>query len=315
MDERQQTSSDGPTGEGWGFRSGDLVAYASVIWLPADSANCPQDQPIPECKVTPAQQLYTVTLDTGQETEQAPLKGAAAAPAPKSNPAAANCINVGGTPKTETRPDGGQYGVCYFGDNYVCEQWALMHGECPVGGVKVTGYNTPAARYCAITGGKYVPIGTTDTGQEAGNCTLPSGKVCDAGDYYNGACSDSSPEPGPPTAVPPIGKPNPASQYCAQVGGTLKMEQRDDVGQIGVCYFADNKQCEEWALEKGYCPVGGVKVTGYNTPAARYCAITGGTYTATGTTPDGQEDGNCGLPNGEVCGAWQYYNGYCGATF
>ena len=46
------------------------------------------------------------------------------------------------------------------------------------------------------------------------------------------------------------------------------MEQRDDVGQIGVCYFADNKQCEEWALEKGYCPVGGVKVTGYNTPAA-----------------------------------------------
>jgi putative hemolysin len=239
-----------------------------------------------------------------------PQAGAATA-----NPASENCINVGGTPKTETRPDGGQYGVCYFGDNYVCEQWALLHGECPAGGVKVTGYSTPAARYCAITGGKYVPIGTTDTGQEAGNCTLPSGKVCDAGDYYNGACSDSSPEPGPPTAVPPIGKPNPAAQYCAQVGGTLKMEQRADVGQIGVCYFADNKQCEEWALEKGYCPVGGVKVTGYNTPAARYCAITGGKYTPTGMTPDGQEDGNCVLPNGEVCGAWQYYNGYCSATF
>ena len=93
------------------------------------------------------------------------------------------------------------------------------------------------------------------------------------------------------------------------------MEQRDDVGQIGVCYFADNKQCEEWALEKGYCPVGGVKVTGYNTPAARYCAITGGQYTPTGMTPDGQEDGNCALPNGEVCGVWQYYNGYCGTTF
>ena len=102
VDERQQTSSDGPTGKGWGFRSGDLVTYASVIWLPADSANCPQDQPIPECKVTPAQQLYTVTLDTGQEIEQAPLTGAAVAPVPAGNPATQNCINQGGTPKTDS---------------------------------------------------------------------------------------------------------------------------------------------------------------------------------------------------------------------
>jgi putative hemolysin len=313
VDERQQTASDGPTGEGWGFRSGDLVAYASVIWLPADSANCPQDQPIPECKVTPAQQLYTVTLDTGQETARAPLTGAA--PAPAGNPATQNCINQGGTPKTETRPDGGQYGVCYFGDNYVCEQWALMHGECPVGGVKVTGYNTPAGRYCAISGGTYTVIGTTNTGMEAGNCTLPSGTVCDADAFYIGTCTSSGPQPAAPTATPaPIGKPNPASQYCASVGGTLKIEQRGDGAQYGVCYFADNKQCEEWALERGDCPVGGVKVTGYNTPAARYCAITGGTYTATGTTPDGQEAGTCVLPTGEVCDAWPYYNGYCGPS-
>ena len=148
-----------------------------------------------------------------------------------------------------------------------------MHGECPVGGVKVTGYNTPAGRYCAITGGTYTVIGTTNTGQEAGNCTLPSGKVCDADDYYNGTCTSSSPQPAAPTATPaPIGKPNPASQYCASVGGTLKIEQRGDGAQYGVCYFADNKQCEEWALERGDCPVGGVKVTGYNTPAARATA-------------------------------------------
>ena len=243
------------------------------------------------------------------------VQGVAPAPAPKSNPAATNCINVGGTPKTETRPDGGQYGVCYFGDNYVCEQWALMHGECPVGGVKMTGYNTPGARYCAITGGTYTPVGMTNTGQEAGNCTLPGGKVCDAGDYFNGMCTSSDPQPAPPTAIPPIGMPNPASGYCTSVGGTLKIEQRSDVGQMGVCYFPDNRQCEEWALEQGYCPVGGVKVTGYNTEAARYCAITGGKYTPTGVTPDGYEDGTCRLPGGEVCGAWQYYNGYCGTTY
>jgi putative hemolysin len=311
-EDKQTMGAGGPTGVGWGFHSRDLVAMASAMWLPDPAANCPKDQPIPECKVTPAQQLYTIILDTAQTVKQAPLQGVAPAPAPRSNPASQNCINVGGTSKIETRPDGGQYGVCYFGDNYQCEEWALMHGECPVGGVKVTGYNTPAARYCAITGGQYTVIGTTDTGAEAGSCTLPSGKVCDADEYYTGACSSSSPEPAPPTAVPPIGKPNPASQYCTSVGGTLKIEQRDDVGQIGVCYFADNKQCEEWALEKGYCPVGGVKVTGYNTPAARYCAITGGQYTVTGTTPDGEEAGDCALPSGEVCNAWHYYNGVCG---
>ena len=222
---------------------------------------------------------------------------------------------MGGTPKTETRPDGGQYGVCYFGDNHVCEQWALMHGQCPVGGVKVTGYNTPAARYCAITGGTYTVIGTTNTGAEAGNCTLPSGKVCDADDYLQRHVQlfwSRRPHPRP---SPTHREAEPFFAVLHGGGGTLKIEQRDDVGQIGVCYFPDNKQCEEWALERGNCPVGGVKVTGYNTPAARYCAITGGNYTATGTTPDGQEAGDCVLPGGEVCNAWHYYNGYCGTSF
>ena len=95
------------------------------------------------------------------------------------------------------------------------------------------------------------------------------------------------------------------------MGGTLKIEQRGDGGQYGVCYFEDNRQCEEWALSKGYCPVGGVKVTGYNSEAARYCAITGGTYTVIGTTNTGQEAGSCALPDGRYCDAWSYYNGGC----
>jgi putative hemolysin len=187
-EDKQAMAAGGPTGEGWGFHSGDLTAMAVAMWLPDPAANCPTDQPISECKLTPSQQLYTITLDTAQTVKQAPVVQGVQ-PAPKGNPATTNCINMGGTPKNETRPDGGQYGVCYFGDNYVCEQWALMHGECPVGGVKVTGYNTPAARYCAITGGTYTVIGVTNTGQEAGSCTLPSGKVCDADEYYAGACS------------------------------------------------------------------------------------------------------------------------------
>jgi len=30
-----------------------------------------------------------------------------------------------------------------------------MRGDCRAGGVRVTGYVTPAARYCVITGGAY----------------------------------------------------------------------------------------------------------------------------------------------------------------
>ena len=313
-EEDPQLASGGPTGMGSGYRSpagegsqsGDLVCMASVIWLPDDSADCPSDEPISECKVTPEQQLYTITLDGAQAVTQAPLQGVAPAPAPKSNPAATNCISQGGTPKIEERPDGGQFGVCYFGDNYQCEEWALMRGECPAGGVKVTGYNTDAARYCAITGGVYTITGKSGQEDEKGLCTAPDGRQCDAWSYYKGGCEPTEP------ADQPIGMPNPASQNCVNQGGTLTIEERGDGGQFGVCAFEDNRQCEEWALMRGECPAGGVKVTGYNTDAARYSAITGGKYTVTGTTPDGMEAGDCALPSGEVCYVWHYYNGICG---
>jgi len=66
-----------------------------------------------------------------------------------------------------------------------------------------------------------------------------------------------------PTAVSLIGAEivNPASENCLKQGGMLNIEQRGDLGSIGVCYFEDNRQCEEWALLNGACPVGGLKVT------------------------------------------------------
>ena len=74
---------------------------------------------------------------------------------------------------------------------------------------------------------------------------------------------------------------NPASQNCLEQGGTLSLEERGDGGPFGVCYLEDNRQCEEWALMRGDCPAGGLKVTGFITSAARYCAITGGAYAVT----------------------------------
>lgn len=104
------------------------------------------------------------------------------------NPASVNCVDQGGTLQIEQRPDGGEYGVCVFADNMQCEEWALMRGDCPDGGVKVTGYATDAARFCAITGGEYTV--TDESGdQEQGTCTLPGGTVCDVYAYFDGTCS------------------------------------------------------------------------------------------------------------------------------
>ena len=89
----------------------------------------------------------------------------------------------------EQRGDGGEFGVCTFEDNRQCEEWALLNGACPVGGRKVTGYLTPAARYCAITGGQYADNGATSAANEQGICTFPSGSSCPAADYFNGKCT------------------------------------------------------------------------------------------------------------------------------
>jgi putative hemolysin len=120
-----------------------------------------------------------------QEPSPAP-----AATAEQANPASKNCIAQGGELRIETAGDGGQYGLCLFQDNRQCEEWALLRGTCPVGGIKVTGYVTPQARYCAIRGGSYVVTRMPSaTGGEQGTCTLPGEAPCDALALYEGRCS------------------------------------------------------------------------------------------------------------------------------
>jgi putative hemolysin len=108
------------------------------------------------------------------------------------NPASENCLKQGGTLSIQKRGDGGEYGVCLFEDNRQCEEWALMRGECPLGGVKVTGYITAAAQYCAITGGEYTVTNAGNTEQEQGTCAFKNGKACNAADYFAGTCDSNS---------------------------------------------------------------------------------------------------------------------------
>jgi putative hemolysin len=108
-------------------------------------------------------------------------------PTQLANPASAHCMERGGRHVVERGP-GGEFGVCLFEDNRQCEEWALLRGHCPAGGRRVTGYVTPAARYCAITGGSYAITGRSGASDEQGTCALPDGRSCDADAHYRNAC-------------------------------------------------------------------------------------------------------------------------------
>ena len=100
------------------------------------------------------------------------------------NPASANCVNLGGTLEIQKRGDQGEYGLCYFEDNRACEEWALLRGDCPLGGVKTTGFDTIDQEYCAWSGGETFAVPNSV-------CTFKDGTKCSTISFYNGTCTDS----------------------------------------------------------------------------------------------------------------------------
>lgn len=97
------------------------------------------------------------------------------------NPASTNCVAKGGETVIQTRPDGAQYGLCMFQENRACEEWAMLRGDCPVGGMKTTGYDTVEQKFCAWAGGQTVA-------QENAVCTFKDGTKCDNKAFYEGSC-------------------------------------------------------------------------------------------------------------------------------
>jgi len=157
---------------------------------------------LPGCATTTSQQPSTTQGSTGQFP----------------NPASENCVEQGGTLVIQERSDGGQYGVCTFEDNRQCEEWAMFRGDCPVGGIRITGYVTPAAQYCAITGGEYQVTGSSNTAEEQGTCTFKNGRTCDVWEYFNGTCS-------PDTGTEQTSYDGPFA-YCAAVGTVDTPDER-----------------------------------------------------------------------------------------
>ena len=46
----------------------------------------------------------------------------------------------------------------------------------------------------------------------------------------------------------PIGMANPASQYCASLGGILEIKRQADGGEYGVCHLPNGTTIDEWEL-------------------------------------------------------------------
>lgn len=57
----------GPTGIGSGFRRDNALLILIAGWEPSDDAECPTDQPIGMCELTPEQQIYEITLNVAEQ--------------------------------------------------------------------------------------------------------------------------------------------------------------------------------------------------------------------------------------------------------
>jgi putative hemolysin len=101
------------------------------------------------------------------------------------NPASVNCSKSGGHLTLEKRGDGGEYGICYFEDNKACEEWALLRGECPQGGVKTTGLDSVDQKYCAWSGGQTLAVKNSV-------CTFKDGSACSTEAFYKGTCAPNN---------------------------------------------------------------------------------------------------------------------------
>ena len=173
--------------------------FLVTVLIGACSQPTTQDEQKPTQVVEPASEncgdeeddTTGICTDTSSEKEPQPTADEQE-PVELANPASTNCIERGGTLTIETLGDGGQYGVCSFEDGMACEEWAMFRGECSAGGIKTTGYVTPASRFCAITGGEYAITDNNNTEEEQGTCTYENGKTCDVWELFNGECHPNS---------------------------------------------------------------------------------------------------------------------------
>jgi putative hemolysin len=66
-EEDVQYAAGGPTGASIGMRRDAALLLILVEWTPDPAANCPDDQPISACELTPEQKLFTVSVQAAMQ--------------------------------------------------------------------------------------------------------------------------------------------------------------------------------------------------------------------------------------------------------
>ena len=222
-----------------------FVILAGSLLLAALLGGC---KPVTAPAAAPAAPAATAAA-ADAATPEAAQEGAGMA-----NPASVYCEQNGG--KLEIRDEtGGQVGYCMFADGSECEEWAYMRGECKPGeskGSPAIGMPNPASVSCSDNGGT-LEMRQDASGGEYGMCVFSDGSECEEWAYFRGECA---PGEATPESTQSANMPDPASVNCGDQGGTLEIRQDAGGGEYGMCVFADNTECEEWALLRGTCAPG-----------------------------------------------------------
>ncbi|MBP6913523.1 MAG: DUF333 domain-containing protein [Candidatus Levybacteria bacterium] len=173
-------SADGPGSSVWGYKKQNSGKTSIILYsYNTKPSSTKKNEPLQfNC---PCTMTVSVFISNNINTNS---KDSLSNHSSLANPASVYCNKVGGTTVIQALSNGAQYGLCQFEDNMACEEWALMRGECPVGGVKTTGYDTMGQRYCAWLGGKTLAVKNS-------TCTLPTGNICSTDNLYNGTCPES----------------------------------------------------------------------------------------------------------------------------
>jgi putative hemolysin len=150
------------------------------------------------------------------------------------------------------------------------------------------GLANPASTYCIAQGGS-LDIQTEDAGQ-VGYCTLPDGQRIEEWQLYR-----NSKHPPQPHITAPIGKPNPAAEYCRSLNGIVNLAD-------GLCTLPNGDAIDQWQLYKRdhQQAVDANEMQKIPNPAARYCLEIGGTSDFA--------DGSCTLPSGEKVDQWALFH-------
>lgn len=121
------------------------------------------------------------------------------------------------------------------------------------------------------------------------------------------------------------GMANPASTYCAQLGGRSVNRYDSDGGARGYCHLRDGREVDEWQLyrergrtadRRGYNDDrrgwGGYddRANGYGAAASSYCTRSGGRYYTARPTTGGAMRGWCRTRDGRTWDAQQLFDQY-----